>query len=139
VESSVFGDRTRIPTDGDLEAALGPAISLWRALGAALAEEFDPVIGTWSFTGKAHGWSFGLKRRDRAIAYLTPLEGRFRASLALPERAMPAAFAVHLPELIRAVVASAPAYSEGRAVRIEVTSVDDVAAVQALARVRMAS
>jgi hypothetical protein len=138
VEPSVFGDRTRIPTAGELEAALGPAIRLWGALKAALAMEFDPVVEAWSFGGKAHGWSLRLKRRDRAIVYLTPLLGGFRASLALPERAVPVALESDLHGPIRAVVASAQAYPEGRAVRIEVTSEDDVADVMTLARIRMA-
>ena len=139
MESSVFGDRTRTPTDVELEAALGPTIHLWGALRAALAREHAPAAGAWSFAGRAYGWSYGLKRRGRAIAYLTPLEGRFRASLALPERAMPAALEADLPAPIRAALASAPTNVEGRAVRIEVASEDDVAAILALVRVRMAS
>ncbi|MEI8334685.1 MAG: DUF3788 family protein [Chloroflexota bacterium] len=138
MEPSVFGDRTRIPTDRELEAVLGPAILLWGALKATLAVEFDPVVEAWSFAGKAHGWSLRLRRRDRAIVYLTPLPGGFRASLALPERAVPVALESHLPGPIRAVVAGAQAYPEGRAVRIEVTSEDDVASVMTLARIRMA-
>jgi hypothetical protein len=139
LESSVFGDRTRIPTDGDLEAALGPAIRLWEALAAALATELAPVTGAWSFAGKAYGWSYGLRRRGRSVVYLTPLEGRFRASLAMPERAMPAALDTDLPEAIRAVVATAQPYAEGRAVRFEVASDEDVEAVLTLVRIRMAS
>jgi hypothetical protein len=139
LESSVFGDRTRIPTDDELEATLGPAIRRWEALCAALTTELAPVAGAWSFAGKAYGWSYGLKRRGRAVAYLTPLEGRFRASLAVPERAMPAALEADLPGPIRDVVAGAQAYAEGRAVRFEVASEEDVAAVLALARIRMAS
>jgi hypothetical protein len=139
VEPSVFGDRKRIPTDRELDAALGPAIGLWGAVKAALAEEFHPLVESWSFAGKAHGWSLRLKRGDRAIVYLTPLAGGFRASLALPERAVPVALGTDLPGPILAVVASAPTYPEGRAVRIEVASQDDVASVLTLARIRMAS
>jgi hypothetical protein len=52
---------------------------------------------------------------------------------------MPAALEAELPGPIRAVVVSAPTYPEGRAVRIEVASEDDVASVVTLARIRMAS
>lgn len=138
MEPSVFGDRTRIPTDGELEAALGPAIRLWGAVKATLAQEFDPLVEAWSFAGKARGWSLRLKRGHRALVYLTPLAGGFRASLALPERAMPVALESDLPEPIRAVVANAQTYPEGRAVRIDVASEDDVASVVTLARIRMA-
>lgn len=136
---SVFGDRASIPTEPDLEAALGPAIGPWRSLKARLALDFDPLAEGWTFSGKAYGWSLRLKHRDRAVVYLTPLAGRFRAALALPERAMPAALEADLPESIRAILASAPTYPEGRAIRLEVASEDDLASVIALARIRMAN
>jgi hypothetical protein len=139
VDPSVFGDRSQIPTDVELEVALGPSIGLWRSLQAELAQVFDPLVEGWSFAGKAHGWALRLKHRDRAIVYLAPLAGRFRASLALPERAMPAALLADLPEPVRETLAAAPIHPEGRAVRIEVTSQEDVASVVALARIRMAS
>ena len=139
MEPSVFRDRSRIPTEDELEATLGPSLGLWRSLRAGLAAEFDPVEEGWSISGKAHGWSLRLKHRDRAIAHLAPLVGQFRASLALPERAMTAAGQADLPEAVRATIATAPVYPEGRAVRIEVASQEDVASVVALARIRMAS
>ena len=97
MESSTFGDKARIPTDGDLEAALGPTGRLWISLIETLSDELPPLTGRWGFAGKAYGWSYGLRRRDRAVVYLTPLDGRFRASLAIPERAMPAALAADAP------------------------------------------
>jgi hypothetical protein len=135
---SVFGDRASVPTEPEVEAALGPALEPWRSVKAALALDLGPLVEEWTFSGKAYGWSLRLKHRDRAIVYLTPLAGRFRASLALPERAMPAALQADLPEPIRAILASAPSYPEGRAVRLDVASDEDVAGVITLARIRMA-
>ena len=134
-----FGDRAHIPTEADLEAVLGASIGSWRSLKAALALDFDPVTEKWAYSGKAYGWSLRLAHRDRPIVYLAPLAGRFRASLALPERAMAAALAADLPEAVRAIVSSAPTYPEGRAVRLEIASDDEVASVVILARIRMAA
>jgi hypothetical protein len=139
VEPSVFRDRSRMPTEDELEAALGPSIALWRSLRVKIGGAFAPVDERWSFSGKAHGWSLRLAHRDRGIVFLAPLVGRFRASLALPERAMTAAGQADLPEAVRDTIATAPIYPEGRAVRIEVTTQEDVASVIALARIRMAS
>lgn len=134
-----FHDKSRTPTEADVEAALGPSIDLWDALRAALSLDFDPLLATWSWAGKSHGWSLRLAHRDRAILYLAPLDRRFRASLALPERAMPAALRADLPESLREALAEAPTYPEGRAVRIEVAAEEDVRSVITLARIRMAS
>lgn len=139
MDPSVFGDKASIPTDRQLEAALGPALGRWGLLKARLALDFDPLLEGWSFGGRSHGWSLRLEHRHRAIVYLTPLAGRFRASLALPERAMPAALQADLPEPVKAIVASAPTYPEGRAIRIGIETEEDVASLVALARIRMAS
>ncbi len=137
--TSVFGDKTRIPTDEEVRASLGPAIVLWAALRARLALDFGAASEAWTYSGKAYGWSLRLKHRDRPMVYLTPMAGRFRASLALPERAVPKALEADLPAPIRALVAGGPTYPEGRAVRIEVASEEDVASVVALVRIRLAS
>ncbi len=137
MDPSLFRDRSRIPTDPELEAALGSSVEMWRSLVAALSRDFDPLAEEWSFAGKAHGWSLRVAHRGRAIVYLAPLAGRFRASLALPERAMPAALSEDLPAPVLAVLATAPVYPEGRAVRLDVRTPEDVESVVALARIRM--
>jgi hypothetical protein len=134
-----FCDRAHIPTARDLATVLGHAIGPWRSLTAELAREFPPVVETWAYSGKTLGWSLRLAHRDRPIAYLAPMAGRFRASLAIPERAMPAALEAVLPESVRAIVATAPAYPEGRAVRVLVAADEDIARVLTLARIRMAA
>jgi Protein of unknown function (DUF3788) len=139
IEPGIFIDKSTRPTDAAVEDAIGSGFPLWVALRAALAGAFDPVDEDWTFSGKRYGWSLRLRRRDRPIAYLTPLAGRFRASLALPERTVDAALAADLPPAVRSTVASARTYPEGRAVRLVVTSGEDVASILALARIRMAS
>jgi hypothetical protein len=139
VEPSAFRDRDAAPGESQLEAMLGPAHKQWHALKARLAGDFAPLAEEWSFAGKGRGWSLRLAVGRRPLVYLTPLPGRCRASLALPERAMPAAIAADLPPAICSLVAAAPSYPEGRAIRMEVLTDGDVAAVIALVRIRMAS
>jgi len=138
IEPGTFNDKAIVPSDAAVEAAIGSGHPLWLKLRAALAEAFDPVVEDWTFSGKRYGWSLRLSQRHRPIAYVTPLANRFRASLALPERAVDAALAAALPPAVRAAVAAARTYPEGRAVRLIVTSDEDVAGIVALARIRMA-
>ena len=138
IEPGVFLDKATRPTDLAVAAAIGSGFPLWVALRSAVAEAFDPVDEEWTFSGKRYGWSMRLKQRDRPIVYLTPLAAGFRASLAVPERAIEAALAADLPPAVRSVVAEAPSYPEGRAVRLLVSSDEDVASLVALARIRMA-
>ena len=137
--SSVFGDKAAPPDDVGLASALGPVTERWLATIDAVGREFDPLEAGWSFSGKAYGWSLRCSHRGRPVVYLTPLEGAFRASLALPERAMSAALDAELPEHVREILAAAPTYAEGRAVRLAITSDEDVASLVTLLRIRMAS
>jgi hypothetical protein len=139
IEPGIFSDKAVVPADAAVEAAIGSGFRLWLKLRAELAAAFDPVVEDWTFSGKRYGWSLRLRQRDRPIAYLTPLADRFRASLALPERVVDAALATDLPPAVRSAVAAAPAYPEGRAVRLLITSDEEVASITALARIRMAS
>jgi hypothetical protein len=137
MSASVFAERANVPDEAAVVVALGPAYSLWASLKARLGREFAPLVERWSFSGKQYGWALGLRHRDRPVLYLTPLAGGFRASLALPERAVSAAMAAELPPAMHAIVAEAPAYPEGRAVRIEVDSDEVVEGVLSLVRIRM--
>jgi hypothetical protein len=139
VASSVFGDREARPDDVGLVSALGPASARWRATVDALEREFDPLQAGWSYSGKAYGWSLRCSQRGRPVVYLTPLEAAFRASFALPERAMPAALDADLPAHVREVLESAPIYAEGRGVRLAIASDEDIASLVTLLRIRMAS
>jgi hypothetical protein len=137
IEPGAFTTKEVVPDDAAVEAAIGPRHERWVALRKALADAFDPVAEAWTFSGKRYGWSLRVSQHDRPIVYLTPLPGRFRANLALPERAVEAALAADLPPAVRAVVAAAPIHAEGRAIRLLVTSDDDLRGVLALARIRM--
>jgi hypothetical protein len=139
VASSVFGDKATVPDEPSLAAVLGPAGARWTATIEALEREFDRLETTWSYAGKAHGWSLRCSERGRPIVYLTPLDAGFRASLALPERAMATAFGAGLPPGVRELLAAAPSYAEGRGVRLPIASDEDVSSLVTLARIRMAS
>jgi hypothetical protein len=136
---SIFGDKATRPDDVALGSALGPASARWVATIDAVEREFDPLQASWSYSGKAYGWSLRCSHRGRPVVYLTPLEAAFRASFALPERAIPAALDADLPARVREVLASAPTYAEGRGVRLAIDSDEDIATLVTLLRIRMAS
>ncbi len=139
MEASAFRDRASAPGEAGIEAALGSAYPAWQALRSRLATDFAGIVETWAFSGQGRGWALRLGLGRRPLVFLTPLRDRFRASLALPERAMPAVLLSELPAEIVHLVKEAPTYREGRAVRLEVLTEDDASAVIALVRIRMAS
>ena len=139
VTPGAFVDKANSPSDGAVATVLGETVRLWSALRAALAAEYTPLDEGWIFSGRKYGWALRLRRENRAIVYLTPLDGAVRASLALPERAVPAVLAADLPDSVKSVLEGAKSYPEGRAIRLDVRSEEDVESVLALARIWMAS
>lgn len=93
----------------------------------------------WGFTSKSTGWGLRLKQGDRIIAYLTPRAGHFLASFVLGEKAVRAAHDGGLPAPVLALIDGSRRYAEGRGVRFEVRSDDDVRAAVDLAVIKAAN
>lgn len=137
MEMSAFADRSAPPADAAVRSQLGDTAPLWSALLAAVAAAHAPLDSEWVWGGKSYGWSLRLRRKKRAVLYMTPCAGTFRAAFALGEKAAAAAPAAGLaPHLLRAID-EAPRFAEGRAVRLEVRGRDDVADALAVAALKM--
>jgi hypothetical protein len=114
------------PSDAGITEALGPSRSLWDDLRHQMARDFAPLTEEWVFSGKKHGWALRLKRRDRALLYLKPLDQYFRASLALGPRAVQVARGVKLPAHVLRLIDEAVQYPEGKAVRLDIRAPKDI-------------
>jgi len=136
---SVFVDKSRPPRDDDLAATLGSTFVFWNELKRLIASRFAPLSVEWGFSSKKTGWGLRLKREKRTILYMAPCKGYFLASFALGEKAVEAARKSDLPASVLKVIDSAKKYAEGRGVRLEVRSTEDVRNVEKLAVIKMAN
>ena len=136
---SVFGDKSRPPRNDDLAATLGSTFVFWNELKRLIASRFAPQPIEWGFASKKTGWGLRLKREKRTILYMTPCRGYFIASFALGEKAVKSAHESDLPVSVLGVIDSAKKYAEGRGVRLEVKSAEDVRNVEKLAVIKMAN
>lgn len=134
---SALDDKSQIPTEGDLNAVLGPATKLWDEFRNALASGFPPLTESWGFSGKKWGWSLALTQKKRTIVYLTPSEAFFYAGFALGEKAVAVARQSGLPSSVLATIESAPKYAEGRGVRLEIHTPEDVTHALIVAAAKM--
>ncbi len=134
---SALDDKLQVPTESALAAVLGPAKDLWNEFSAAIAAEYQPLTEKWGFSGKKWGWSLALKQRKRTIVYLTPSESFFYAGFALGEKAVAAAQHGGLSADVLKLIDSARKYAEGRAVRLEVHTAEDIRQALAIAAAKM--
>lgn len=134
---SAFSDKTKQPQDTDLSATLGSTFPLWKQLEKNISERFAPVTVEWGCSSKKTGWGLRLKQPKQAILYLIPCKGYFWVSFALGEKAVKTAHTSGLPLSVLEVIDAAPKYAEGRGVRLEVRSAQDVATIEQLAAIKM--
>jgi hypothetical protein len=127
------------PTEAELTAALGPARPLWDQLLIELNAECGPLKPDWSSYSPKAGWALCLRRNKRAIVYLSPHAGAFMASFALGDKALEAARQSGLPPRILTILKEARRYAEGTAVRLEVETPADIAAIRRLAAAKLAN
>jgi hypothetical protein len=136
---SVFDDKSKPPQDDDLAAMLSSTFVFWNELKRLIASSFAPLSTEWGFTSKKTGWGLRLKREKRTILYMTPCKGYFMASFALGEKAVKAAHESDLPVSVLKIIDGSKKYAEGRGVRLEVRSAEDVRNVEKLAVIKMAN
>jgi len=136
---NAFIGRKVHPTVGELTAALGEKIELWNELIDWLASEHGVADQDWTCSGAKYGWSLRLKLKKRAILYLGPCDGCFRAALVLGDRAIQAARNGSLSKALEKLLDEAPRYPEGTGVRLLVKRRTDLAAVRKLAAIKLAN
>ncbi len=129
--ANAFAGKTNKPADPEIAAALGASKKLWDALVKDLLAE-HALTQEWKSSSKKLGWSLRLKNGERNIVYLAPMKGCFMASFALGEKSMKAARNSGLPASVLEIISAAKRYAEGTALRIEVYTSEDAAAVKKL-------
>ncbi len=135
---SAFDDKSKQPHDADLKTTLGDSYVLWNDLKMHISSQYS-ASPEWSFYSKSSGWTLRLKTEKRAVLYMTPCKGHFLASFALGEKAVKIAHESDLPADVLQVIDTAKKYVEGRAVRLEVRSAEDVRDIEKLAAAKMAN
>lgn len=136
MEPNAFAGRKTKPTDFDVSKALGPAKVLWDQLIEQLKR--DCPTKEWSSYSVKAGWSLKLKKKERTILYLGPLDGGFRVGFVLGGKAMQAARESQFPKTVVKLLDGAKKYAEGTAVRFEVTTAADIETIKKLVAIKLA-
>ena len=128
--ASIFDDKSKQPTASELDEVLGEASALLEDIEQHLVDQFGEVTREFKFYSKKAGWTMALKHRDRRVFHLIPQSGLFTVVFTLGKRAVSAAQKSALPEEIKAAIQDAREYVEGRSIRFDVRTVEDVAIVK---------
>lgn len=137
MDVSVFTDKKITPADKDLLDVLGDSNLLWKAIRNYAHEKYPGAVDQWSHSGEKYGWNFRIKDKKRAIVYLLPRKGYFKAAFVFGEKATDAVMLSAVSNEIKSELSSAKAYAEGRGIRIDVMNKDIVVDIKQLIDIKI--
>jgi hypothetical protein len=118
---SIFTDKSKQPTQKELEIALSNTFGIWQAIIDFTKKQYPGISEEWNFSGEKFGWSFRLKDKKRIIIYLLPRDRFFKAAFVFGEKATDKILSDSISENIKNELNTAKKYAEGRGIRIEIT------------------
>jgi hypothetical protein len=132
----------------ELEATLGAAFPLWKAIVRMVEGTCRPLDQVWKPSKAEFGRMYLLQCKQRTLLYLTPDLDRVWIAIVLGGRASPrAAHALHgiygqlamasgLPEVIKQLLLVAKPYAEGRGIRFSIRSAEELPTVARLVEIK---
>ena len=124
------------PSVGELSSTLGAAERVWNRIIQNASEAHPPLEIEWRPSKSDFGRICLLRRKKRTLLYMTPEPKRILVAIVLGERAVEAALASELPDLIKTLLVEARPYAEGRGIRFPVSKKTDTELVMALLRIK---
>jgi len=117
---SIFTDKEKKPTDAALKKAIGRTYSSWKALSDFTYQSYPAATEGWNFPGEKYGWSFRISDKKRALIYLLPRDGFFKAAFVFGQKATDEILSSDMDETIKTELKNAKVYAEGRGIRVDV-------------------
>jgi len=135
---SIFNDKTVMPNNSMVVAALVDTYALWVRLQNYVKSEYPNVIEEWKHYGKASGWCLKLISKKRNLLFFIPLNGCFRIRIVLGEKAVACLEAIKLSNEIKKAIYAATSYVEGRSIEIDVTCCEQIETIKSLLDIKFA-
>ncbi len=139
MSQNLFTDKSQIPTNEELQKALGKTYDIWSSIREYTLKNYPKAVEEWNLPGAKYGWSFRIKDKKRAIIYLLPRDKYFMIAFVYGEKATHQALNSSISKEIKNIIEAAPVYAEGRGFRIEITGIEIVADIKKLIDIKLAN
>lgn len=138
-DTSVFQDKTKVPTDKELIKKLDPTYKLWVEIKDFVMDKYPNGSAEWNYPGKKFGWSYRIKDKKRVIIYFLPREHYFKVAFVFGQKATDEILESNISDTIKNELKSAKVYAEGRGIRIEVKSKTILNDIKKLVTIKLAN
>ncbi len=117
---SIFDDKSKFPSESDLESVLASSHECWKDIIEFVFKNRPKTEAVWSFSGAKYGWSLRLKEKKRAIVYLIPCNSFFKFGIVFGAKATVYCRTSDISKTIMEQIEEAPVYAEGRGIRLDI-------------------
>lgn len=139
MNTNVFMDKSVQPDGRRLAQVLGESAIWWAAIKNHIMQKHGDITEEWKFYNTKSGWTLKVFLKKRNLFFFTPLLGFFRLAFVFGDKAVAAVERSDLPEMIKNELTHARKYAEGRGIRVEVSSLKDVAHVKKLIDIKVSN
>ena len=94
-------------------------------------------MADWNYPGKNYGWSYRIKDKKRAIIYLLPRAGYFKATFVFGQEALDCIMLSDISSEIKDELNRAKKYAEGRGIRIDIKNDTNLPDIKKLIEIKL--
>ena len=134
--TSIFDDKTVIPSDDMVNTALADIKPLWDRLKSHVAENYQGISQEWKMYSKKAGWNLVFKQKKRTLFYFVPCESYFIIAFVLGERAVETALHSPISEKAKTEIRDADVCAMGHSFFIYIKGEQDLEDVFALLKIK---
>jgi hypothetical protein len=129
-------DKSKTPDEKSLFEAVGDKAGYLTEILDHIKNEYDNIKIEWKHYGQKYGWQMKVLMKKRNLLFLLPFENDFRIGFVFGDKAVAACEKSDLPAELVENLLKEKKYMEGRGVRIDVKTDEDVKIVKTLLKIK---
>jgi len=137
MDSIVLTDRFTKPTDELIFTIIGDKRFFWQRIISYLHDNHSDISEVWRFYDDGKGWLFRTLKKKKTIFWIGVLDGTFRVSFYLADKAVPLIEQSDLPEKIKNEFINTISNNFGRSLTIKMCDAEDVESVIKLIEIKL--
>lgn len=137
MDTPILGDKSQFPTDKVIFSHLGKAKPLWTALFQFLDKEHAGFAREWRYYNDGKSWLMKIQHKKKTVFWLSVLEGSFRTTFYLHEKAGKLVEESKLSEKLKEQFRSGKSYGKIRGVTVVYKNKKDVESAKELITIKL--
>lgn len=137
MSASIFSDKTQVPDEVMLSAALGKTKTYLDKICDFIETETGHLTREWKHYGQKSGWLLKLLSKKRNMMFVIPENGCFTVGFVFGDRAVNAVMNSNLNEPIKNDLQNARKYAEGRGISLVIKDSSEMETILRLIRIKV--